>query len=39
MYPGRRPLPTSLKILNGNNRYINKNEPRPKPIFNLEPPS
>lgn len=38
MKPGKKPMPTALKVITGNERYINKNEPNPKPLSNLDPP-
>lgn len=38
MKPGKKPMSTKLKILTGNKRYINKNEPRPEPLKSLDPP-
>lgn len=38
MKPGPKPMSTGLKILTGNKRYINKNEPAPEPLKSLEPP-
>ena len=39
MKPGKKPLPTNLKILTGNKRYINSKEPSPKPVKKaLKPP-
>lgn len=38
MKPGKKPMSTAMKLLTGNKRYINENEPKPKPIEGLEPP-
>lgn len=40
MGKGRKPTPTRLKLLTGNpgKRAINKNEPQPTPLVNIEPP-
>ena len=38
MKPGKKPMPTALKVITGNERYINKNEPNPKPLLNPNPP-
>lgn len=38
MQPGVKPRPTALKILEGSDRYINENEPKPAPLKPIEPP-
>ncbi len=38
MKPGKKPMPNALKVLTGNERYINKNEPEPDKPLETGPP-
>ena len=39
MKPGKKPMPNALKVLTGNERYINKNEPEPDKPSEAGPPA
>ena len=38
MKPGKKPMTTAMKMLTGNERYINKDMPKTEELESLEPP-